>query len=158
MPQRLSLGRPAPRSTTLGYTITRAAFARKPCVAARAEQRLGGRGHTCLSALSAEYAPLSCPACRRNTMVKQWGPTSNPSLVLVPYVLLSVVIRVLVYHRHAEQLRGAYSADSALRHVCPRPPSRRSARAATHGLRANAARVIVYPYVVDRGAGRPRLI
>ena len=75
----ISLGRPAPRSTTLGYTITRAAFARKPCVAARAERRLGGRGHTCLSALSAEYAPLSCPACRRNTMVKQRGPTSNPS-------------------------------------------------------------------------------
>ena len=64
------LGRHHGQQHYLGYTITRAAFARKPCVAARAERRLGGRGHTCLSALSAEYAPLSCSACRRNTMVK----------------------------------------------------------------------------------------
>ena len=79
-------------------------------------------------------------ACRRNTMVKQRGPTLNPSELLVPNVLLSVVIRVLVYHRHAGQLRGAYSVGSAPRHVCPRPPSRRLVRAATLGLRARAAR------------------
>ena len=46
----------------------RAARARRPSVAARTKRRIGGRGHTCLGALPAEYAPTSRPSCRRNTM------------------------------------------------------------------------------------------
>ena len=35
------------------------------------EQRLGGRGHTCLGALTTEYAPTSRPVCRRYIVVNQ---------------------------------------------------------------------------------------
>ena len=134
----------------------RAARARADRVAVRTERRLGGRGHTCLGALTSEYAPPSRPACCRYIVVNRDADERREQNTREPIVKRGSGSHPVASPRYFGRLGGAYSLVSAPRHVCPRPPSRRSVRTATRSARARRARVIVNPYVFRKALETPK--